>query len=411
MKHYAGFLIRRERLRQNLSQEGLCRGICAVSYLSKIEQGLVTPSREILDALFRALGLRYVNDKALLDRARRELRGYFERFFLNVLKEEEDAWLSGQEEALSSSPLALAYRLYRLYRAAWTDDQTAMRPEIDALTPFLDYLDESQLFLFYMARGLLREDEAAREDAFVRAQRLHPCAFAKYHHANFDFLRGRYVQAAQGAEQAYAAACEEGNGLFLLYASALTGMCYANQYHYPLMMRAFRRALALAQSLQPDFAGQIHYNIGASCLELRRYEEALQELEAALQYPFDADDAALLVHHKLAIAHEKLGHLSKARLHLDQAFSLYTPTMPGIYLRMLRVVQMRLSADYFSDPAYTALLREIYDESEAALHFGFKQFHGRDLIEAYAHQRRYKEALAISQDISDFSCDPPFNAN
>ena len=37
MKHFTGFLIRRERLRRNLSQEGLCKGICSVSYLSKIE--------------------------------------------------------------------------------------------------------------------------------------------------------------------------------------------------------------------------------------------------------------------------------------------------------------------------------------------------------------------------------------
>ena len=36
MENFVGTLIRRERLRQNLSQEGLCRGICVVSYLSKI---------------------------------------------------------------------------------------------------------------------------------------------------------------------------------------------------------------------------------------------------------------------------------------------------------------------------------------------------------------------------------------
>ena len=41
MEQFIGILIRRERLRQNYSQEGLCRGICAVSYLSKIEQGKV----------------------------------------------------------------------------------------------------------------------------------------------------------------------------------------------------------------------------------------------------------------------------------------------------------------------------------------------------------------------------------
>ena len=40
---YYGTLICRERLRRNWSQEGLCRGICAVSYLSKIEKGRAEP--------------------------------------------------------------------------------------------------------------------------------------------------------------------------------------------------------------------------------------------------------------------------------------------------------------------------------------------------------------------------------
>ena len=34
----AGLLIRQARLQRDWSQEGLCRGICAPSYLSKIEQ-------------------------------------------------------------------------------------------------------------------------------------------------------------------------------------------------------------------------------------------------------------------------------------------------------------------------------------------------------------------------------------
>ncbi|MBQ6580357.1 MAG: helix-turn-helix transcriptional regulator, partial [Oscillospiraceae bacterium] len=53
---YTGFLIRKLRLEKNWSQEGLCKGICAVSYLSKIEQGKAEASEEILKALFERLG-------------------------------------------------------------------------------------------------------------------------------------------------------------------------------------------------------------------------------------------------------------------------------------------------------------------------------------------------------------------
>ncbi|MBQ6801763.1 MAG: helix-turn-helix transcriptional regulator, partial [Oscillospiraceae bacterium] len=60
---YSGFLIRKERLAKNWSQEGLCKGICAVSYLSKIEQGKTEASEDILSALFARLGISWLCDK------------------------------------------------------------------------------------------------------------------------------------------------------------------------------------------------------------------------------------------------------------------------------------------------------------------------------------------------------------
>lgn len=53
--NYFGTLIQRERLQRDWSQEGLCKGICAVSYLSKIEQGKAVPSEEVLHLLLERL--------------------------------------------------------------------------------------------------------------------------------------------------------------------------------------------------------------------------------------------------------------------------------------------------------------------------------------------------------------------
>ena len=53
----AGLLIRQARLQRDWSQEGLCRGICAPSYLSKIEQGKAAPSPEVTELLLHRLGL------------------------------------------------------------------------------------------------------------------------------------------------------------------------------------------------------------------------------------------------------------------------------------------------------------------------------------------------------------------
>ncbi len=410
MKHFTGFLIRRERLRQNLSQEGLCKGICSVSYLSKIEQGQVHAGPEIVERLLQALGLRAQIDVETEAVAARALREYFDRFLLCTLSADgRDAWLDAHAGALESSPLALSIELYRACIAMHTDDQAALAAALEALSSFVDYLQGEQLALYAMGRALLCEDGHAREEAFAQAERLRPCTLLFLWRAHFSFARGRYIQAGQEAERAYALACEEGNGTVLFDASFLLGCCYANQRHYPSMMRAFRRTLALAHTLRPASVGEIEYNIGATCLELCRHEEARDWLEAALAHASSDGVENLLVRHKLALVYTHLGLCAQAREALAEARAFLSPDLPAIYDRMLRVAEMRLTPGYLDDPDYAALLRAVYDEAPGVLHFGFKQFHAGFLIEAYVHQRRYKDALQISQEIGMFSENGPFN--
>ena len=52
-----GALVRRERLARDWSLKGLAHGICAVSYLSKIERGEADPSPEVTGALLERLGI------------------------------------------------------------------------------------------------------------------------------------------------------------------------------------------------------------------------------------------------------------------------------------------------------------------------------------------------------------------
>ena len=52
-----GLLLRMLRLQKNWSQETLCHGICAVSYLSKIEQGKVEANAQLLADLFDRLAV------------------------------------------------------------------------------------------------------------------------------------------------------------------------------------------------------------------------------------------------------------------------------------------------------------------------------------------------------------------
>ena len=109
----AGLLIRQARLRLNWSQEGLCRGICAPSYLSKIEQGKASPSPEVTELLLRRLGLVWMPEPESLEPCWKALlsgspdfasshRPCRPRCSASCRLERKDSHSSGRERILSS---------------------------------------------------------------------------------------------------------------------------------------------------------------------------------------------------------------------------------------------------------------------------------------------------------------------
>lgn len=57
MEYNYGNLIKVERMRKNMKQSVLARGICSISYLSKIENNQTSPSEEVLELIFERLEL------------------------------------------------------------------------------------------------------------------------------------------------------------------------------------------------------------------------------------------------------------------------------------------------------------------------------------------------------------------
>ena len=78
---WLGVWIRQNRLQKNWSQDGLCKGICAVSYLSKIEQGKVIPAPEILYALAAKLNGSWETDPDVLARYRSLIDAQYQYIF------------------------------------------------------------------------------------------------------------------------------------------------------------------------------------------------------------------------------------------------------------------------------------------------------------------------------------------
>lgn len=111
-----GALIREYRVRQGLTQEQLCEGICTPATLSRIENELQTPGRRLLEALLERLGARHVMQLALLGEM--DLRHFLlEQEIVELFGGEDDAKLftkiaEYEQEADSGISLERQYILW-----------------------------------------------------------------------------------------------------------------------------------------------------------------------------------------------------------------------------------------------------------------------------------------------------------
>lgn len=246
--NYQGYIIYRERVRRNWSQAGLCKGICTVSYLSKIESGRAEPSEEILRLLLARLNLETNRE------IEREAAGLAERGW--------ELLLTGRRDQLRG---LLRERDIERYRAvpAWLDlallsAQTPLEP---ALEPCMD------------VRQLAIQRILQRQEA--EAVRLMPNAYTHLMLGIADYNAGSYSAAVDALQTAYDLAGREGAVRLMLEAKLFLGNAYCNRQDLPNMERHYRVGRRLAEDLQDESALRaIGYNTASAWIETGRYEEA-----------------------------------------------------------------------------------------------------------------------------------------
>lgn len=144
-----GMRIRRERIKRNWSQSGLCYGICAVSYLSKIEQGKMEVSEEILKLLLERLELPWIDDKETKD-LESFVEAQYEFLFTHPIQEflkQKEIFQEKKEKLYSSSLIADACILEAVYESRKDEIEEGLER----------YLDFRQLAVLRMLQGRLDE--------------------------------------------------------------------------------------------------------------------------------------------------------------------------------------------------------------------------------------------------------------
>ena len=371
---YYGNLILRERLARSWSQAGLCKDICTVSYLSKIETGKAQPSADVLRLLLARLGLH--TDPALEAAGARCAEDGYERLF------------TGRFGELAAALPAVSDETYRA-TAAWTDLLLLRQFDTDggALDAGLEAgMTPRQLAMQRLLQG--RWDEALA---------LLPNAFCHWRIGVSAYEAGCYEDAVEHLQAGYDLAARDGAARLMLLCRAYMGNCYCNRRDIERMRPHYAAARRLAQALgEQELLDSIAYNTAAVQIERGQFEEAYGYFSAL-------DDPGVLALHKLAICCEKTGRTAEAYAALERAEAAETAEQRSEAVeKMLAVVRFRLAhPDYLHCDAYGALLLDCFACCRTRLPQGYAAFHLPWVVEWYTAARQYKKVCELLTEFPD----------
>ena len=378
MKDVTGYIIRRERQRRDWSQDGLCRGICAPSYLSKIEQGQAAPSEDVLRMLYARLELPWYGGGSAQPALAEKIEAMYDLVYsaeFEALADELSALLA-EAPGLRYGPAAADIAVLEA-AAAWRD---GAHDTDSGLEP---YLAPRALALLRLMQG-----------RYAEAAALFPSALCSYWVGVAQYENGQsYPAAIENLQRAHSLAADEGRAKLMLLSRMYLGNCYCNQLDVENMNRHYAVAERLAKALNDGSTlATIRYNRAATLLETGDFEGAYEYFSS-----LDAPSAMSL--HKLAICCEKLGRRDEAFAALDAARGMETHLPDGLGEEMLALVRRRLeNPDYLHDAGYGAALIACFDRCRRELPIGYAAFHLPWILEWYTASRQYKLAYELANE-------------
>lgn len=379
-KKVVGYIIRRERMRRDWSQDGLCRGICAASYLSKIEQGRVEASEDILRLLYERLSLPWYGGEGALPALSECIDELYELAY------------SGEFELLSEKISALAPEKAALLQSPAAPDITVLEAAANWRGGTGADVDAGkEQYLSPRGLALLR----LMQDRDAEAAAIYPSALCSYWAGVAQYESGKsYTAAVENLQRAYSLAAEEGRARLMMLSRAYIGNCYCNQLDAENMEAHYTVAERLAKALHDaEMLTTIRYNRAATALETGDYE-------SAYKYFSTLEEPSAMALHKLAICCEKLGRRDEAFSALDRADAVENTHMPeGLAEEMLSLVRCRLeNPDYLHDADYGAALLDCFERCRRELPIGYAGFHLPWLLEWYTANRQYKLAYELMNE-------------
>ena len=419
-KQLQGLVIRKVRQERGWSQSALCTGICAVSYLSKIEQGKAEGSPEMMGMLFQRLGINWRADPEFCRKSSAWFEDLYDRLFSGEFMAPMREVLLSRADEFRVSPFYLDWLML-----TWA--VTRQMPEDPR--EFLSAMDSRQYNLYLCLTGQFQELLRVSDQAYYLLEV-----------GRRAYWEGNYGYAVSCLQQGADRASREGSLVVLMYCRLALGNCCSDMGQLEQTREHYAAANRMARSL--GTRGEltvIAYNLAITEYRMGLSEDALRHL---LENPWDDG----LYYQKLALCYERLGQKKEALEMLERAAQApmdgletlvrearrtgegrnilepetdepeesMEPREPvaeapaegqtsqrEVFSLMCEVIRCRLeNPDYLHDPAYGRALQECIRLQEQRLPIGFARSQSQWLEEWYAANRQYRLAYEAAKRFS-----------
>lgn len=386
-------LLKLERLKQNKGQKEVCYGICVPSYLSKIEHNQVTPDTSIMKQLFQRLGIEFYCEESFVKKYQEAIELYFEQLAYSLEKTTYQKLLT-VDQKLNYSPLTIDWMIIKGFEG--DKDMT------EQLKQCKSNLTEVQLAYYNMLIPLEKETVDEVIPFYLQAYYILNNSMSLLNLMGAYFIAGQYEKVHEHADKCISLALEEGNTCNLAGCYELIGTAYACINAEDLMLPFYKRAIHLLQNTNwKDKLNGIYYNIGATLISSKKYDQALHYLNM-VQTDSDhkTQKKSFLLNHKKAITLVRSSRTIEAQEYINLMVQCLQTGNPEeitaqIQKAMYEEVIYECRDNYLEDPNYVYLLEGLIDLLKQHRHKGYAYFYHDVLKEAYCRQRKYKKALAL----------------
>lgn len=386
LKNITGLLIKINREKLGLKQEYLCKGICSVSYLSKIEKGNVIPSDEIVKMLFNKLNIDFNKDEEFVEGGKRLFNKINKSRYFQIPEDKEVLQeLRDNKSKYLNSPLNIEYQLFQLYDKLY-DNQSEIN-NIDILK-YKDYMDDEQLYRAFLITGSINSNIELLE----KAKKIKYTAEVVYQIGFIKWLEGNYHEAIELNLEALNLAYDEGAIILQIGICFMLGNLYMD-FHLPTMEKYYNKALLLSEfASYNDINYLINYHMGIAYTTTDFIKAQEYLLEALRICPKDNKDYLEMIYQKLSFLYLRYKKREDAKIYYEKSKEINTLKLVNELIEI-----MVKDENYINSEEYLNKLINIYNKSKRNNKHSNTKFYGHFLIEAYKANRKYKDALLVTE--------------